>query len=259
MKIGFFDSGIGGLTVLNEALEIIPNEDYIYYADVLHVPYGTKPKEEVRDYVFEAVEFLSKKDMKALVIACNTATSIAVDDLRHKFDFPIIGMEPAVKPAVEKNSNINKRVLVFATDLTLKEEKFKKLISKVDNDNIVDFLPLGGLVQFAESYVFDEEVITKYLIKELSSLDLNLYSTVVLGCTHFPIYKNIFRKVLPSQIAIIDGNLGTIKNLKATLEKNNLLNGGDSHITFYHSGKLVRDDKIIHKYNDILALLNSTV
>lgn len=257
MRIGFFDSGIGGLTVLNEALKILPSEDYIYYADVFHVPYGTKPKEEVRKYIFEAVDFLSRQNIKALVIACNTATSIAVDDLRCEFDFPIIGMEPAVKPAIEKNSNINKRVLVFATDLTLKEEKFKKLVSKVDNDNIVDFLPLGGLVKFAESDIFDEEVITKYLIKELSSLDLNLYSTIVLGCTHFPIYKNIFRKVLPSQVAIIDGNLGTVRNLRTTLENRNLLNGGHGHIDFYNSGELVEDNKIIYRYNSILNLLNS--
>ncbi len=258
MNIGFFDSGIGGLTVLNEALKILPYEDYIYYADVLHVPYGTKPKEDVRKYIFEAVNFLSKQNIKALVIACNTATSIAVDDLRCEFDFPIIGMEPAVKPAIEKNSNINKRVLVFATDLTLKEEKFKKLINKVDNDNVVDFLPLGGLVEFAESFVFDEEVITKYLIKELSQLDLNLYSTIVLGCTHFPIYKKVFKKVLPPQISIIDGNLGTVKNLKTTLENKNLLRGGNGHIAFYNSGQLIEDNKTIHIYNNILNLLNST-
>lgn len=256
MRIGFFDSGIGGLTVLNEALKVLPNEDYIYYADILHVPYGTKPKEKVRKYIFEAVDFLSKQNIKALVIACNTATSIAIDDLRYKFDFPIIGMEPAVKPAIERNSNMNKRVLVFATDLTLKEEKFKNLVNKVDNDNIVDFLPLGGLVKFAESNIFDEEVITKYLIEELSSFDLNLYSTIVLGCTHFPIYKNIFKKILPSQICIIDGNLGTIKNLKITLENKNLLNSGNGQIDFYNSGQLVIDNKIIYKYNSILDLLN---
>ena len=257
MKIGFFDSGIGGLTVLNESLKMLPNEDYIYYADVLHVPYGTKPKEEVRKYVFEAVTFLSNQNIKALVIACNTATSIAVDNLRCEFDFPIIGMEPAVKPAIEKNSNINKRVLVFATELTLKEDKFKKLVSKVDNDNIVDFLPLGGLVKFAENFIFDEEVITTYLKEELSTFDLNLYSTVVLGCTHFPIYKNMFKKVLPPQIAIIDGNLGTVKNLKTTLENKNLLNGGNSNIIFYRSGKMVEDNKTISKYKNILNLLNS--
>lgn len=257
MKIGFFDSGIGGLTVLNESLKMLPNEDYIYYADVLHVPYGTKPKEEVRKYVFEAVTFLSKQNIKALVIACNTATSIAVDNLRCEFDFPIIGMEPAVKPAIENNSNINKRVLVFATELTLKEDKFKKLVSKVDNDNIVDFLPLGGLVKFAENFIFDEEVITTYLKEELSTFDLNLYSTVVLGCTHFPIYKNMFKKVLPPHIAIIDGNLGTVKNLKTTLENKNLLNGGNGNIIFYRSGKMVEDNKTISKYKSILNLLNS--
>ena len=123
MKIGFFDSGIGGLTVLSEALKRLPHHEYLYYADTEHAPYGKRPKEEVLMYVLEAVDFLVQQGAQMIVIACNTATSIAITTLREKYDIPIIGMEPAVKPAIECVSDGSKRVLVTATPLTLKEEK----------------------------------------------------------------------------------------------------------------------------------------
>ncbi len=131
MKIGFFDSGIGGLTVLSEAIKRLPNHEYLYYADTLHAPYGPKPKEEVRGYVFEAIEFLVQQGAQIIVIACNTATSIAIEELRTKYSIPIIGMEPAVKPAIHLKDEMKKRVLVTATPLTLKEEKLHRLIQRV--------------------------------------------------------------------------------------------------------------------------------
>jgi glutamate racemase len=123
MTIGFFDSGIGGLTVLAESLRRLPAQDYVYMADTLHVPYGPKSQEEVRDYVLAAIETMMEEGIEALVIACNTATSIAVNELRERYDIPIVGMEPAVKPAVEMNRATGKRVLVFATQLTLSMPK----------------------------------------------------------------------------------------------------------------------------------------
>ena len=156
VRIGFFDSGIHGecKAVLHQALRFLPNEDYIFYADTLHVPYGEKPKEEVREYIFNAVDFMAKQGIKALVIACNTATSIAVDDLRKKYDFPILGIEPAVKPAVQSCEGNRKKVLVLATNLTLREEKFHNLVKSIDQHDIVECLPLPGLVQFAENFEF---------------------------------------------------------------------------------------------------------
>ena len=118
MKIGIFDSGIGGLTVLAEALKEIPKGEFIYFADTGNVPYGTKSKEEVKDLVLRAGEFLYSKKIDALVVACNTATSIGIEELRKKYNVPIIGMEPAVKLALNKEDN--KKVLVMSTDLTLK-------------------------------------------------------------------------------------------------------------------------------------------
>jgi glutamate racemase len=256
MKIGFFDSGIGGITVLHEALKKLPYEDYIYYADTLNVPYGPKPKEEVKKYIFDAVDFIIEQGVKVLVIACNTATSIAIEELRKKYSIPIIGMEPAVKPAVEKNENTNKRVLVTATALTLKEEKLKNLISKLNNEHIVDSLPLPGLVQFSERFEFDEEIVLSYLKEELCKYDLDNYGTIVLGCTHFSFYKDMFRKLLPANIDIIDGNSGTVKNLKNTLEKINSVDEGSGRITFYNSGIKVDDSDELEKYNELFKRLD---
>ena len=117
VRIAFFDSGIGGLTVLHQAKKLMPQEDYLYYADTDHVPYGSKTKEEIRRYVEEAADFIAAQDVKALVVACNTATSVAIQSLRARYSFPILGMEPAVKPAV-KNIAVSKRVLVTATPVT---------------------------------------------------------------------------------------------------------------------------------------------
>ncbi|MTK13105.1 MAG: glutamate racemase [Clostridiaceae bacterium] len=256
MQIGFFDSGIGGITVLHDALKMLPHEDYIYYADTLNVPYGPKPKDEVKKHIFNAIEFIIQQRVKAIVIACNTATSVAIEDLRSKYSIPIIGMEPAVKPAVEKNKDVNKRVLVTATDLTLKEEKLQNLITKLDNEHIVDLLPLPGLVQFSERFEFNEQIVLPYLQEQLFKYDLNKYETVVLGCTHFSFYKDMFRKLLPSHTNIIDGNIGTVKNLKRILEETNSLNEGSGNIIFYNSGYKVEDKAKLDKYSKLFKRLD---
>lgn len=256
MKIGFFDSGVGGITVLNEALKILPNEDYIYYADTLNVPYGQKSKDEVKKYIFEAVEFLIQQEVKAIVIACNTATSVAIKDLRSKYNIPIIGMEPAVKPAVEKNKCASKRILVTATALTLKEEKLQKLITKLDNEHIVDLLSLPGLVQFSERFEFNEQIILPYLQQQLPQFNLINYETIVLGCTHFSFFKDIFRKITPPNTNIIDGNIGTVENLKRTLEEMNSSNEGYGNIIFYNSGLRVNEKAILDNYSKLFKRLD---
>ncbi|MCQ4923661.1 glutamate racemase [Tissierella carlieri] len=256
MQIGFFDSGVGGITVLYDTLKMLPNENYIYYADTSNVPYGPKPKDEVKKYIFNAIEFIIEQGVKAIVIACNTATSVAIEELRAKYSIPIIGMEPAVKPAVEKNRNTNRRVLVTATALTLKEEKLQNLITKLDNDHIVDLLPLPGLVQFAERFEFNEEIVLPYLEEQLLKYDLNNYETIVLGCTHFSFYKDIFRKILPADTDIIDGNIGTVKHLKRILEKMDAINEGDGNIVFYNSGLKVENKEKLANYGELFKRLD---
>lgn len=256
MQIGFFDSGIGGITVLHDALKILPFEDYIYYADTLNVPYGPKPKEEVKKYILSAVEFIIKQRVKAIVVACNTATSIAIKDLRAKYNIPIIGMEPAVKPAFRKSKYSNMRILVTATALTLKEEKLHNLITELDNEHIVDLLAFPGLVQFSEKFEFSEQVVLPYLQERLLKYDLRQYETVVLGCTHFSYYKDMFKKLLPPYTDIIDGNIGTINNLKRILEGMNLLNEGNGNIVFYNSGFKVNDKVKLDNYSKLFKRID---
>jgi len=257
MQIGFFDSGVGGLSVLHDTLKLLPHEDYLYFADTLHVPYGPKPKDEVRKHVFNAIEFIVEQGVKAIVIACNTATSVAIEDLRANYRIPIIGMEPAVKLAVEKNAQSNKRILVTATALTLKEEKLQNLIAKLDDEHIIDALPLPGLVEFAEELQFDEPIVLPYLQEQLYKFDLRKYETIVLGCTHFSYYKDMFRKILPPDVDIIDGNKGTSNNLLRILTKRNALNEGSGSIAFYNSGVKVENKENLTAFSTLLERLDA--
>lgn len=252
-SIGFLDSGFGGITVLSEALRQLPNENYIYYADTEHVPYGTKTKEEVRGYVFDAVRYLVDQGIKALVVACNTATSIAVRELRSIYDFPIVGMEPAVKPAVENGNG--KRVLVLATPLTLREEKFHNLVQRVDHEHVVDFLAFPELVDLAESMIFEHDKIEPVIRQKLKSYDMDKYKTFVLGCTHFPIYRNVFKEVLPGHIDIIDGSVGTVKYLRCLLEEGRLLSSSQTsgQIRYIDSGEEIINEERLKVFKFLLS------
>ncbi|MFC5703413.1 glutamate racemase [Cohnella faecalis] len=255
MRIGFFDSGIGGLTVLAEARRLLPTHDYLYMADTLHVPYGTKSKEEVRAYILDCVGMMVREGIDALVVACNTATSIAVAELRELYSFPIVGMEPAVKPAVEMNRATGKRVLVFATPLTLQQPKYYALVSRVDEEGIVDSLPLPELVRYCESLQFDETLMGDYFRGKLAPYELDKYGIVVLGCTHYPFYTDILRKVLPPHIQIVNGNVGTVKRLSALLSRYGIADScGSGNIRFMCSGG---DPAYIEKMQTAFALLQS--
>lgn len=249
MSIGILDSGIGGLTVLKEAVKLLPGEDFLYYADTKHVPYGTKPKDEVIGYIFNAVDFFADQGVEALVVACNTATSIAINDLRKKYSFPIIGMEPAVKPAVEKADN--RRVLVLATPITVREKKLHDLVIRLDSEQTVDLLALPGLVEFAEDFIFDEETVIQYLLDELSGFNLKEYGAVVLGCTHFVFYRKHFKRILPHGVEIIDGNIGTVKRLKALLESRGFDYSRKGSLEFYCSGEKEVDENKYRKYLEL--------
>jgi len=253
MKIAFFDSGVGGLTVLSTAMREIQNAEFIYFDDSKNVPYGTKSKEKVKELVMEAVDLIASLDVDALVMACNTATSIAVNSIREKYSFPVIGMEPAVKPAVEKCGQ--KQVLVTATPLTLIEEKFQNLVSKVDTGNVVTMLALPELVVFAENFVFDDDIILPYLKEKLQPFNLQNFGTIVLGCTHFPFFAKHFRKVIPEHIQIIDGNSGTVRHLKNILRDKSSAASENSlkpEATFYSGGVRQTDDQRYRKYLEFI-------
>lgn len=225
MKIGFFDSGLGGITVFNEALSQNINANFLYLADNKNSPYGIKDKGEVKNYIIRNVEYLINNNCDIIVIACNTATALCIKDLRKRFNnVCLIGTEPAVKIAADDSNR--KRILVTATTITLKEEKLKNLITNLHITDKVDLLPLDRLVIFAESSSSKKEV-EEYLKEKLKKYDFTKYSHIVLGCTHFPLFKDVFEKVLPN-IKVIDGSKGIINNLK---EKINNLKLNDSNLS----------------------------
>jgi glutamate racemase len=243
MKIGFFDSGIGGLTVLGQALKILPFANYIYYADIEHIPYGEKTKSEVRQYVQKAMDYMAEIKVDAVVIACNTATSVANVKLRKNYSFPIIGMEPAVKPAVAYCKERGKKVLVLATNLTLREEKFHQLVHKLDATGIVDTIALGGLVKFAEQFEFDTLDVNQYLQNEFAPLELLDYGAVVLGCTHFPLFHKVLQQSFTKETAFFDGSIGTINHLADILKQKGTAPSIDDKIKFVITdGKLPPSD-----------------
>lgn len=253
MKIGFFDSGIGGLTVLGHALKILPFADYTYYADIEHLPYGEKTKSEVKQYVQNGMDYMDKINVDAVVIACNTATSVAVGKLRKKYSFPIIGMEPAVKPAVAYCKEKGKKVLVLATSLTLREEKFHQLIHRLDATDMVDTMALGRLVDFAKQFEFDTSAVYQYLQREFAPLAIADYGAVVLGCTHFPLFNKALQKSFTTETVFFNGTVGTINHLADILNKKGVVPSTDDKIKFVITdGKLPPNDvdykKILQTY-----------
>ena len=167
MKIGIYDSGIGGLSVLHRALKKMPEAEFIYYADTKHVPYGEKTREQIKGYVEEVLNFLIAKEVDAIVIACNTATSVATKEFRGEFAVPIVGMEPAVKRALKLYQDMQKRILVTATPVTIAGEKLHSLLEKVDTEHEVDLAPLPKLVRFAEAGRFQDPEVDEYLKNSL--------------------------------------------------------------------------------------------
>lgn len=217
-RIGIFDSGLGGLTVLNRCMELMPEEAFLYYADTDNVPYGDKTREQIIEYVDNAVDYMLDNSCKAIVIACNSATSAGVDYLRDKYKNEIIvSIEPAVKPAVLEYARGGK-VLVLATRVTIEGRKLDDLIKTYDKDNIVVKQAMPELAMLAENGTFDTDVIVPHLKGELDGLDLKEFDVVVLGCTHFPFFYDSFKILMP-WADVIDGSEGVARQVGRELER----------------------------------------
>ena len=256
MPVGFFDSGLGGLTVLDKALRMMPDEDYIYYADEANVPYGEKTAEQISRYATEAVTCLRDRGCKAVVIACNTATSVAVENLRRTFDLPIIGIEPAVKPAVEQDGH--RRILVMATPVTIRESRLKGLIASLDAEDAVDLLAMPELVRFCEGEEFDSPAVRSYIRERLQGKEPSAYSALVLGCTHFNHFRAVLADFFPETVRIIDGSMGTARRLRKLLEQRGARGGGSGRVEYLVTGGEAAPEELVRRAGRLLARLKRT-
>ena len=213
LKIAFFDSGIGGLSVLAEALRRFSGAEFLYFADEDHVPYGTKSRTEIVRLSLDAVGFLVSRGANGVVVACNTATSAAISELRGAFSVPVIGMEPAVKLAADSFGA--RPTLLIATPLTIAGEKLARLVGRLECETWS--LALPRLVEFAQDLEFDSPAVRAYLQGELGKFELARLGSLVLGCTHFNYFKDVLREILPPHVRIIDGIDGTLNRLASEL------------------------------------------
>lgn len=220
--IAFFDSGLGGISVLRETVRLLPQENYLYYGDSLHAPYGVKTEQEIRALVDAAIRRLIEGGVKALVIACNTATSAAIGMLREQYpEIPVIGTEPALKPAVEKYPG--GRILVMATPMTIKQEKFQVLKRQYDAQAEIIALPCGGLMEFVERGVLRGPEVENYLFDRLEPYLKVPVDAIVLGCTHYPFLAGAIRKLVGRQPEIMDGSHGVAMQLQRKLQEQDML------------------------------------
>lgn len=221
LPIGVFDSGVGGISVLAEMLRVLPDERFIYFGDCANAPYGSKSTECVRSLALQAAQFLLDRGVKCLVVACNTATSAAITVLRATLHIPVVGMEPALKPAVEMCRP--GAVLVLATPLTLREEKFWSLVNRLSAAAEIEPVSCPGLVELIESGLTDGDEVRQYLSGRLSPLAGRRLAAVVLGCTHYVFVRRELASILGGEVPIVDGNAGTVRHLRNVLRESGLL------------------------------------
>ncbi|MCX7998176.1 MAG: glutamate racemase [Leptospiraceae bacterium] len=241
LKIGVMDSGFGGLSVLEDLSSYFPYSDILYYGDLLNSPYGTKSKRKVLEFVIEIVNFFLSHNVNAVLLACNTATSAAVEYLREKHEIPIFGMEPAIKPALIENPN--EQIAVLATSLTLREEKFENLGKKLNALHRIVPYNCDGLASLIDKE--DLESARKFIQPILEDALSRGIRAVVLGCTHYVLMKDIFRELAP-QMKFYDGNRGTVRHIYNTLKPENTER--DADLDIYLNGGTEKDFEIAFRY-----------
>ena len=230
--IGVFDSGIGGTSIWREIHDLLPNEDSIYLADSKNAPYGQKSKEEIIGLCIKNTEFLLNLNCKIIVVACNTATTNAIEELRVKYDVPFVGIEPAIKPAAinsKKNS-----IGILATQGTLNSKLFIQNVEKFNNTKIIEQIG-HGLVTLIENGEINSAQMDKLLRNYLEPMIDAKIDYLVLGCSHYPYLIPQIKKIIPEEIKIIDSGEAVARQVKNVLIKNDLLNnkGNKGNCIFY--------------------------
>ena len=246
--IGVFDSGIGGLSVLKEIQQLLPNENLIYVGDSAHAPYGDRSAEYVKKRSQFIAEFLLDQGVKAIVIACNTATAIAAKQLRETMDIPVVGLEPAIKPAakISKNGIIG----VLATQQTIDSERLLGLTERYANDKKVLAQACPGLVELVESSKLDHPETEALLKKYIQPLLKQGVDVLILGCTHYPFLLTSILNIIDTDIKVLETGKPVAQQLKRILAQNNLEKFGEnktSTLTFYNSSNDIKHHNTMKK------------
>lgn len=234
--IGVFDSGIGGLTVAKEIIKSLPGENIVYFGDTARVPYGSKSRKTVLAYSRQIVRFLRSKDVKTIVIACNTASALALSELEQEIDIPIIGVvKPGVKAAMDRTRN--GRIGVIATTSTIESGLYPELIKKASPDTEVFTQACPLLCPLAEEGWIDDEITDSVIRRYLDELLKKNIDTLILGCTHYPILINAFNRIVGDEITLVNPAYETAVSLRALLTEKELLNTEEKEplYSFYSS------------------------
>lgn len=221
LPIGVFDSGMGGLTVLTALRRVLPQESYIYLGDTARLPYGTKSPKTVRQYAMQMARVLVERQIKALVIACNTASTAALSHLKMMLpEIPVIGVVgPGAQACVRATKN--RRVMVLATETTVASGAYQALIQEAMPDVMIQARASGLLVALAEEGMVDNDIASAVLNHYLSTRTDE--DTVLLGCTHFPVFKPLLSQLLPEDVCLVDSAHATAETVKAVLQEKSLL------------------------------------
>ena len=232
--IAVFDSGVGGISVLRHLRRLMPGEKYLYFGDSANAPYGSRSTEDVKRLTLAATKKLTTEyGVKALVLACNTATAAAVKEVRASYpDLIVIGIEPALKLAADHFPG--GRVGVMATEVTLREEKFDSLLHRFDENCAVFKIPAPGLVQLVEAGRADSAD-TEALLRQILDPYVGKLDALVLGCTHYPFVKAAIGRVLGPETVLLDGSLGTARHTMHRLEEADLLQNSEGSLLIENS------------------------
>ena len=241
--IAVFDSGLGGISVLKELTKILPYEDFWYFGDSKNAPYGTRPEEEIRQLTLERTEHFISSGVKALAIACNTATSAAVRRIRELYpQLPVVGIEPAIKPAVLAKEG--SRILVMATPMTLKMEKFHRLMAQYEDAAQIIPLPCPGLMDLVEKGCLEGPRMDAYLKGLFQDYLDTPIDAIVLGCTHYPFVRKSVQKIWGENVRIFDGGAGTARELARRIGEAGLLKDGTEPGRIYFENSLGTEEEI---------------
>ncbi len=258
--IGVFDSGVGGLTVFREIMRQLPNEKIIYFGDTARVPYGSKSKETVTRFSEQIVRFLRTFDVKCIVIACNTASAYALDELEKELDIPIIGVvKPGAKTAAEVTRN--KRIGVIATEATINSQIYSEYIKELTDDVTIYGKACPLFVPLVEEGLLEDPVtdeIARRYLNELIDIDID---TLILGCTHYPLIRSTLARVMGDEVTLVNPAYETARSLAELLTELDMLNDqppalGSNRYQFYVSDKaekFVRFANSIIKYGILSA------